>query len=1175
MKKIVLLFTGLFICMFALGTTKTWTGASSTSPTDWGDPSNWSPSGVPTSTDDVEIPDLGLSGSYPVISSGESCNIMQLDQNATFTINSGAGSYLEINSNFLANGSGGNTVTVSGILRFAGSSGTFSGTAIISGTGSVEVQASYLLSVDGDLTVNTTFNHSGTIYVYGSRTMTVNGSFTASGSSTIYVGVNGNNSVFVTTGAFNYNSTGHISFNYGGIFSFGGTSTSLVISSNIIFDGSGVVDVASTRTLNLSGTLLDNTDFTHSGIINIYSTGTLTVNGTFTASGNAEIHVSTTGSGGLFVMGGNLAYNSSVAIDLQNNGILRFGGTGGGTFTRPVGGSATISGTGSVEIQASYLLSIDGDLTVNTTFNHSGTIYVYGSRTMTVNGSFTASGSSIIYIGVNGTNSSFVTTGAFNYNSTGHISFNYGGIFSFGGTSTSLVVSGNIIFDGSGVVDVASTRTLNLSGTLLDNTDFTHSGIINIYSTGTLTANGTFTASGNAEIHVSTTGSGGLFVMGGNLAYNSSVAIDLQNNGILRFGGTAGGTFTGTATISGTGSVEIQSSFSLYVDGNLTVNTPFNHSGALFVYADRTMTVNGSFTASGSSTIYVGINGNNSIFITTGDFTYNSSNAISLNYNAVFRFGGTSGSFKRTISGTATITNGYNASVEVTGGRTLYVDCELVINASLNNSGIIQINTGKDLTVSGNTSNSLAQGLVIKSDATGTGSFIDNGTISGTGTAKVERYLTGYSSSSDKKFHILSAPVGSFPIQPEFVNLPNSTDDFYKWDETINTWINSRDGSGVWNSSFESNFQEGRGYLVAYPSNLTKYFTGSLNTYPASSPKILNCTWTASGGGGGGGWNMLGNPFPSAIDWTLVTKGSAMDNALYYYDASIQNYRYYVQFLPGISVGGGSQYIPAMQGFFVHANNDAVPANQTITLDNSMRVHQSLATYYKDAEAPPGNYLVMKVDGNNFSDETYIYFYDQATPYFDRAYDAYKINSMNTDVPMIYTITPGDTNLAINLLPPASKNVPLPMGFKAPVDGSYTITASELNSFPPGVIITLEDRKTGITQNLIQNPVYAFTGNPSDDLKRFLLHFSGPIGIDEKKKDPTIQIYTSGDVIYVSSDKNLVNADVYIFNIIGQKIYSGPLNQQGSNPIRINGKTGYYIVKVVTGNEAVTAKVYL
>ncbi len=66
-----------------VATTFTWVGGIST---DWNNPGNWSPKGVPTPLQDVIIPQVGIGNFYPVVNaSGMGCRNIQVNTNAHLT----------------------------------------------------------------------------------------------------------------------------------------------------------------------------------------------------------------------------------------------------------------------------------------------------------------------------------------------------------------------------------------------------------------------------------------------------------------------------------------------------------------------------------------------------------------------------------------------------------------------------------------------------------------------------------------------------------------------------------------------------------------------------------------------------------------------------------------------------------------------------------------------------------------------------------------------------------------------------------------------------------------------------------------------------------------------------------------------------------------------------------
>jgi hypothetical protein len=493
-------------------------------------------------------------------------------------------------------------------------------------------------------------------------------------------------------------------------------------------------------------------------------------------------------------------------------------------------------------------------------------------------------------------------------------------------------------------------------------------------------------------------------------------------------------------------------------------------------------------------------------------------------------------------------------TAKVTANNTLTVGGNLTLSSGT--AEALTVSAGKSLSVTGSTNLNSAQCLVLKSDASGTASFIDNGTINGSGTARVERYLTPYSDVYDLKFHFISSPVGNAPaIQNEFVNLGNSdVTDFYKWDEPTNYWINFRGTTySDRNESFGDgfNFVAGKGYLVAYPAVVTKNFVGV--PYTNASGLVITCTNT-----GNHGWNLIGNPFPSPIDWTSINKGNGMDAALYYYDNATQCYKYYSDFSGGL--GGASQYIAPMQGFMVHATTSGT---KTVAIANSARTHIGQDVFYKRANLVT-NVLDLKVEGNNKTDYARVCFYEQATINFDGEYDAYKLFSYNASASEIFSVTADNTKMAINTLPLAIlEGGSVPVSFKVGVEGNYLLSAETLNTFATGINITLEDKSTGTMQMLIDNPVYAFKATTKDAEDRFVLHFQNTTSVPELQKVRDLNVFAVDGIITIQSLGQL-SGKVAIIDMMGRTIAKGRVEAGGSTQINIPGNTGVYIVRVFT-----------
>lgn len=59
------------------------------------------------------------------------------------------------------------------------------------------------------------------------------------------------------------------------------------------------------------------------------------------------------------------------------------------------------------------------------------------------------------------------------------------------------------------------------------------------------------------------------------------------------------------------------------------------------------------------------------------------------------------------------------------------------------------------------------------------------------------------------------------------------------------------------------------------------------------------------------GWNLLGNPYPSIIDWNSSNwVKQNINDAIYIYKGSTSSYQTYIN---GVDINGGMQYIPLSQ----------------------------------------------------------------------------------------------------------------------------------------------------------------------------------------------------------------------------------------------------------------------
>ncbi len=308
------------------------------------------------------------------------------------------------------------------------------------------------------------------------------------------------------------------------------------------------------------------------------------------------------------------------------------------------------------------------------------------------------------------------------------------------------------------------------------------------------------------------------------------------------------------------------------------------------------------------------------------------------------------------------------------------------------------------------------------------------------------------------------------------------------------------------------------------------------------------------------GWNLLGNPYPSYINLEEISIPYEIGNNFYFVNVQGGSTPVYQQ--GGVSINGATQFAAPSEVFAVKADADA-----DFVFNNSARVHVPVSTSGKSAS----DILKLKAENSAYSDEIALLFKSDATDNFDTEYDAVKLNIGNSDSPIFYSTLSDDTPLAINTFADFSGSKTIPVVFAAPENGSYSITASELN-FTDNVSVTLKDLKNNNTQDLAANPVYNFTYENGDSPERFEIIFGKASSIDNPKVNQNVTVFTDGAIIFVKSEYD--KSDIEIYNINGQLLLQKNISK-GLNSFNMNVPTGIYFVKVISKEENISKKIFL
>jgi hypothetical protein len=342
---------------------------------------------------------------------------------------------------------------------------------------------------------------------------------------------------------------------------------------------------------------------------------------------------------------------------------------------------------------------------------------------------------------------------------------------------------------------------------------------------------------------------------------------------------------------------------------------------------------------------------------------------------------------------------------------------------------------------------------------------------------------------------------------------------------------------------------------ITTQSAVTITSLGTINQGTITLPTTYN------GAGTDNGWNLVGNPYPSTIDWgstTGWTKTNISSN-IYIYNPSSNTYGSY----DGLTgTNDVTRYISSGQGFFIRTTG----ASPILSCTESVKSVNAGAALFKTENANTLRIKLVK-DINNY-DETVIRFYEGKENGFSETDDVRKF--MNSTVNVFSTL--GDSqNLAVNYLNPNSlKNSIIKLSAVANELGNYQLNFSGINSFLSTPYITLKDNYINTKIDLKAKETYSFDiTNDINSIKdgRFEISFTEypSSTIENLSKEISINTYPNpvNDLLNINiSNSEQKNFTFTIYNTTGIEIYKGKLTNNNNQVNIENWNSGVYIIKI-------------
>ncbi len=455
--------------------------------------------------------------------------------------------------------------------------------------------------------------------------------------------------------------------------------------------------------------------------------------------------------------------------------------------------------------------------------------------------------------------------------------------------------------------------------------------------------------------------------------------------------------------------------------------------------------------------------------------------------------------------------------------------------------------------------------LEIQSVSGSSGYLVDNtidGDITITGDILVKRYMTA------DMWHNVASPVSN-----QNSSCFTGTDLVFYYDETIiqNDW------NFGW-VMYSGNLEEFRGYDVYFytnPVTVNYEATGSESINTGSYSIGVTITDVPNGEiPSHKGWNLVGNPYPSPVDW-LASSGwgkSDINDAKYIWDGTNDVYTIFLGGGAPVGLNGGTRYIPSNQGFWVQAVTTG-----NFSINNAVRIGDISGTpdFYKsdDFDYP---LLSLISSGYGFEDEIIVRFIEGTTNGFDLNYDAAKLFSMNNQVPQLSIIHGGDA-MALNTYPELKEDLGVDLNFQCSKAGYYKIEITDRTNIEYPDEIYLKDNLENQIINLSEIISYNFKHEPRTGSGRFKLWFNPNEDI-KNNLDPEsyfkVHAYKNVITILKNTVKDITGS-ILVRNMLGETVFFKSLENSREVNYNVNLPTGYYIVSIISEEHRSNSKILI
>ena len=452
---------------------------------------------------------------------------------------------------------------------------------------------------------------------------------------------------------------------------------------------------------------------------------------------------------------------------------------------------------------------------------------------------------------------------------------------------------------------------------------------------------------------------------------------------------------------------------------------------------------------------------------------------------------------------------------------------------------------------------------------------------------------------SDLKYNIWSSPVQDAGITTVFSG--TNPCDIYTFDADVQLWkydftpnVGSYNCNGNTGVQFSNShvlttgtadgvMDVGRGYYIpGHASNNTFQFTGTpfngsytIPVYAATNPGSV--PWSDDN------WNLLGNPYPCAINLSHSNNNSfqSVNSSLitgdYYFwidDGDTANYDENADFAVFNNGGGttangttANQYVPAGRGFWVKVISDG-----NVSFNNNMKISGNNAAWYKTNNNGLTQQASLTLHQGNLNKNILISLHPNATDGYDMGWDA---PTLSNGGKLGFASICDSGDFAIQTIAPPLEHFPkcVPLHIQTQIDGYHRLALDARSTLDQYIGIELIDTLKHESYDLLagEAKLQLDSGDYAD--RFYVLFYQMP-----EKQDSTVNVNSvekeNVKLIVWENQVQLIGEslqdfdELEVFDLIGRRVHQQKVTSNWEQfAIPSSWKNGSYFIRLTGKKE--------